>query len=140
MTTSKSRPSRPSRAVRVRLDPTVLQLALDAAIAARGLPTPEPEFRFARAIKRQWRIDRAWPAPQWRIALEIEGGVYVPGGGAHQRTGRGGRYLSDMEKYNQLALWGWLLIRVTYDMIADGRALDLLTEAFAFRRAQEQTA
>ena len=119
----------------------LLQLALLGAIADAGLPAPTLEHQFARAaLGRQWRIDLAWPDADLRIALEIEGGIYAPGGGAHQRVGRGGRYLSDMEKYNTLAVWGWLLIRVTYDMIADGRALALLTQAFAYRRGQGNAA
>lgn len=113
----------------------LLQLALLGAIADAGLPAPTLEHQFARAaLGRQWRIDLAWPDEHLRIALEVEGGVYAPGGGAHQRVGRGGRYLSDMEKYNTLAVWGWVLIRVTYDMIADGRALALLLAAFNYRR------
>ena len=122
------------RASKATYSPDVLRLALDAAIAAAGLPPARKEYQFARAaIGRQWRLDLSWP--EVKICLEIEGGTHIEGGGAHQRAGRGGRYLSDMEKYNTLALWGWVLVRVTYEMIADGRALAWLEEAFAYRAA-----
>lgn len=122
--TATPRPSKP-------LDPR--QQAMLLIIREAGLPAPEPEYQFARArIGRQWRLDWCWR--ELRICLEVEGGSHIKGGGGHQRTGRGGRYLSDMEKYNTLAIWGWLLVRVTYDMIADGRALAWLQEAFAYRK------
>ena len=121
-------------------DPRIL--LFDLYVRAVGLPPAEPNYEFAReTLGRKWAIDRAWIAE--RIALEVEGAVYVKGGGAHQRAGsraRPGRYLTDMEKYNRLAVWGWLLIRVTYDMIADGRALALLEEAFSYRRGQGDAA
>jgi hypothetical protein len=138
MATTK-RKRAPRRRAAERLPADVLRLALDQSITSAGLPDPTKEFQFARkAIQRQWRIDLSWP--DLKIACEIEGGTYLPGGGAHQRAGKGGRYLSDMQKYNRLALWGWLLIRVTYDMIADGSALDLIQEAHAYRRAQSVAA
>jgi very-short-patch-repair endonuclease len=113
-----------------RLPADVLRLALDQSISDAGLPAPTKEYQFARAaIKRQWRIDLSWP--DVKIALEIEGGVHMRG-----RHLRPEGFVRDMEKYNRLALWGWLLIRVTYDMIADGAALALLEEAFAYRAAQ----
>ena len=41
-----------------------------------------------------------------RIAVEIEGGIYT--GTGHAKTGR---YLSDMEKYNDAQLRGWIVLR-----------------------------
>ena len=114
----------------------VRQLALLLLIQEAGLPAPESEYQFARAqLGRQWRLDWCWR--DQRICLEVEGGTRITGGGGHQRVGRGGRYLSDMEKYNTLACWGWILVRVTYDMIADGRAMRWLLEAFAYRAGQD---
>jgi hypothetical protein len=46
--------------------------------------------------------------------------------GRHVR-GRG--YERDCEKYNAAALAGWIVLRVTTDMIQDGRALALLETA-----------
>ena len=39
------------------------------------------------------------------------------------------RFEEDCEKYNEAALYGWTLIRVTPDMIRDGRAIDWLDRA-----------
>ncbi|HET9111667.1 MAG TPA: hypothetical protein VFN78_12640, partial [Ktedonobacterales bacterium] len=103
----------------------------DQAIVDAGLPAPTAEYAFAwERLRRKWRIDRAWVNE--RIAVEIEGGIHMRG-----RHIRPAGFLSDMEKYNRLALWGWLLIRVTYDMIADGTALTLIAEAHAYRRKEQ---
>ena len=67
-----------------------------------GLPAPEREYRFDP--KRRWRFDFAWPS--LRIAVEIEGGVWVRG--RHVRpTG----YLADLEKYNRAVVLGWRVLR-----------------------------
>ena len=53
---------------------------------------------------REWRFDFAIPAV--RVAIEVEGGVW--NGGRHFRPEG---YLRDMEKYNEAAACGWLVIR-----------------------------
>ena len=114
---------RRTRAVRVpRPDP----LPLDLQTRLAGLPEPAREHLFARDIKRRGRIDYAWPAGgrAGGLAVEVEGGVWTAG-----RHTRPSGYLRDLEKYNELALRGWLLLRVTYDMIADGSALALILRA-----------
>ena len=68
-----------------------------------GLPPPVAEFRFAPP--RRWRLDFAWP--ESRLALEVEGGVWVRG-----RHVRGAGFMRDMEKYNILCAMGWRLLRV----------------------------
>lgn len=87
-----------------------------------GLPQPETEYPFARAIKRRWRLDYAWPALM--LALEIEGGVW--NGGRHVR---GAGFEADIEKYNAAGLLGWRLLRATPEMARDGRLLDVLQAA-----------
>ena len=93
---------------------------LDAALRAAGCPAPVPEYRFAPP--RRWRFDLAWPA--LRLALEVEGGTWARG-----RHVRGRGYERDCEKYNAAALLGWRVLRVTTDMLGDGRALALLARA-----------
>ncbi|UCC53812.1 MAG: hypothetical protein JSV68_07520 [Anaerolineaceae bacterium] len=39
------------------------------------------------------------------------------------------RFEKDCEKYNEAALYGWTVIRVTPKMISDGRAIDWLERA-----------
>ena len=73
-------------------------------IKAAGLPKPERDVRFHET--RRWRVDFLWREP-WMIACEVEGGVWVRG-----RHTRGSGFLRDLEKYNELALAGYILIRV----------------------------
>lgn len=95
-----------------------------ALLAKDGLPAPEPQFRFAPP--RRWRIDLCYRA--LRIAIECEGGVWIQG-----RHTRGSGFIGDIEKYNELALAGWMLIRITYAMIADGSAVAVIKRALQAR-------
>lgn len=90
-------------------------------IEAAGLPAPEEEYRFA--TPRRWRFDYAWPI--YRVALEVEGATWT--GGRHVR---GTGYEKDCEKYNEAALRGWTVLRVTSAMVKDGRALAILQRFF----------
>jgi hypothetical protein len=63
-----------------------------------------PEFYFC--IERQFRIDYA--IPQYKIAIEQEGGIYMKGNSGHS-SGTG--IARDMEKNNLLVSKGWKLIR-----------------------------
>jgi very-short-patch-repair endonuclease len=97
------------------------------------LPTPTREHRFAPP--RRWRFDFAWPEP--RIAVEVEGGTWIPGGGRHNR-GKG--YLADLEKYAQAALLGWTVLRVAPEHIDSGQALNWIRSALEQRREEERAA
>lgn len=77
-------------------------LVFSALLVQHRLPEVTPEYRFHGT--RKWRFDYAWPS--WRVALEVEGGVWT--GGAH---GRGTGISRDIEKYNHAAAMGWLLLR-----------------------------
>lgn len=83
-----------------------------------GIPLPQTEFMFHD--KRQWRIDFAWYKVNGimiKVAVEIEGGVWSKG-----RHIRPKGFIEDMEKYNEIALQEWILLRFTprkidFDMI-----------------------
>lgn len=64
-----------------------------------------PEHRFHPT--RKWRFDYA--LLEHKIAIEVEGGIWMKGGGAHSRPANIER---DMEKYNQAMALGWRIIRV----------------------------
>ena len=66
---------------------------------------------------RRWRFDLA--LPKLKIALEVEG----LGDGRHQRTAG---FIADMEKYNEAAVLGWVVVRVTHREMRSLKALDLL--------------
>lgn len=69
-----------------------------------GCPLYVTEHRFHP--KRRWRFDFAWPA--YRIAVEVEGGVYSKG-----RHTRAKGYSEDCTKYNEAAIYGWRVLRLT---------------------------
>lgn len=84
--------------------PQLQTIILPAIWEKYNIPGPIPEYQFC--LERRWRIDYAWPNIGYGIALEIEGGIY-----------KGGRHISpkgfikDMEKYNKMAEYGWILLR-----------------------------
>lgn len=78
---------------------------LESVCPKLGLPSPVREHRFH--VTRLWRFDYAWL--EWKVALEVEG-LVRPGMKSRHTTNVG--YMGDMEKYNEAALDGWLLIRV----------------------------
>jgi very-short-patch-repair endonuclease len=68
-------------------------------------------------IGRKWRFDFAHP--KILLALEVEGQVHKIGT----------RFDSDVDKYNEAMLDGWRVLRVTPEMVRDGRALELVVQA-----------
>lgn len=78
-----------------------------------GIETPAKEFRFHP--ERRWRFDYAWP--NWRVAVEIEGGIWNRG--AHVR---GAHFLSDCEKYNSAGKIGWRVFRFSPQQLKKGEA------------------
>jgi very-short-patch-repair endonuclease len=72
---------------------------------AQGPPL-EREVRFHST--RKWRAD--FGHLESRTLIEIEGGIFIPGGGRHSR---GPGYAKDAEKYLEAVLAGWTVIRLT---------------------------
>jgi len=101
-------------------------------VQCKMLNLPEPEEEYTFHPERGWRFDLAWPA--LRVAVEVEGGLYLPGGGRHNR-GKG--YENDCEKYSEASILGWVLVRVTYKMIRHGKALALIEKAVRCRQSKE---
>ena len=98
---------------------------LEYQCLAEKLPVPVTEFRFDSA--RRFRCDFAWP--DYRVALEQEGGVWVRG-----RHTRGTGYLRDLTKYNLAASSGWLVIRATPQQVQDGSAFTWVKRAIEGRQ------
>jgi hypothetical protein len=71
---------------------------------AVGIPEPVCEYRFLP--DRQFRWDYAWP--DFMIAVEVEGGIWRKGGGAHSHPLNIER---DIEKHNLGVMAGWKLLR-----------------------------
>lgn len=88
---------------------------------AHNLPLPEKEYRFHPI--RRWRVDYCFPKK--KLAVEIEGGRFVYG-----RHNRPMGFKKDMEKYNQLAIQGYWLLRFTPQEVKNGYAIDVIKEWF----------
>lgn len=86
-----------------------------------GLPKPIREYRFCP--ERKWRCDFCWI--DQKVVCEVEGGIWSKG--RHSRGGFG--FLADCEKYNELALRGFLLIRATKEHLVSGKAVEWLKRA-----------
>lgn len=72
---------------------------------------PRPEHDEGGVVpKRKFRCDFVWRAE--RVVVELEGGAFTRG-----RHTRGVGYEADCEKYNQLTLHGWHLLRFTRGML-----------------------
>lgn len=67
------------------------------------------EYKFVPT--RNWRFDFAWP--EQRVAVEIEGGVYMRVSGHTSATG----YQKDCAKYNAAIEAGWVVLRYTPQMV-----------------------
>lgn len=92
-----------------------------------GIPDPVEEFKFHP--KRKWEIDISWP--EHKLALEIEGGIYMKDENGNAKGHRAiARFLSDMEKYNNLSLLGWSLLRFTTKEMVSCESYDIVREWF----------
>lgn len=78
----------------------------------------EMEYRFHPV--RRWRFDYA--LPDYKIALEVEGGVWT--GGRHNMPLG---FLSDIEKYNTATLMGWRVVRVVPKDLYKSSTFDMLS-------------
>ena len=87
-----------------------LERTFDTLWRQLGGPPLFAEYHFAP--DRDWRFDRCHPYA--RIAIEIDGGTW--NGGRHT-TGAGFR--DDCIKLNAAASLGWLVYRLTADMLRD---------------------
>lgn len=85
---------------------------------------PEPVYEHKFHPTRRWRIDCAWP--DHKLAVEIEGAVWSYG-----RHTRGSGFVKDIEKYNELTLMGWSLLRFTPQQVKNGEAIKTIHRWFS---------
>lgn len=71
-------------------------------------PHPTAEYKFHP--ERRWRFDWAWP--NYRVAVEVDGGAWLPHGGRHGGDG-------DREKLNAASSLRWLVFRFSPQMLRD---------------------
>lgn len=82
----------------------------------------ETEFRFHPV--RKWRTD--WHVVDTKILIEFEGGLFAKGKQGHSSINGIHR---DIEKYNNAALLGYTVIRVTPKHVESGQALQWIEQA-----------
>jgi hypothetical protein len=128
------RPSRPRpRAVKIPRPLFTSQHAIFAALLKQEkIPMPTTELRFAEP--RRWRFDYAWPNATVAakvvdsgfrlVAVEVEGGAFTRG-----RHTRGKGFIADMEKYNEAAVRGWIVLRVTPQQLCTMETVELIRRA-----------
>ena len=102
---------------------TALEQKMLSQIKGAGISEPESEYPTGFGKP---RFDFAWP--DIKLAIEVEGGTFIKG-----RHSRGTGYAKDAAKYNMAALNGWIVMRVTTDMIQSGDAIKFVLMAFKVR-------
>jgi very-short-patch-repair endonuclease len=122
------------RPLRLRAKPSPLERRFWALLVQSGLPLPVPEHPFASDWGRRWRFDFAWP--DLRLAVEVDGGIWIPGGGRHNR---GAGYEADVEKLNVAVILGWRLLRFTPRHLANGSAVTAIRLCVSNQRRAEGT-
>lgn len=73
-------------------------LTFSRSLLTRGIW--QREYRFSSP--RRWRFD--WADPLGRVAVEVDGGRWAPGGGKHSSD-------ADRDKLNAAAALGWRVFR-----------------------------
>lgn len=81
---------------------------------------PVKEYRFHPV--RKWRFDYAFP--EHKVAIEINGGVWKSG-----RHNRGQGYINDLEKLNNAAALGWLVLQFTPQQRFENNTVELIKKA-----------
>jgi len=87
-------------------EPSKAEVEFEAALRSLGVEVDAKEYKFHPV--RRWRFDFAWPDK--KVAIEVEGGVYMRG-----RHVRPKGFIGDCEKYNMALLMGWKVLRAPVD-------------------------
>ena len=102
--------TKPTKATPTPAGPSHLEAEFLLAWRAIEGPSLIREFRFH--VDRKWSFDFAHP---WtRVAIEIDGGLWVRGGGGHNSP-QG--YEADCYRGNAAIICGWRVFRLTGGMI-----------------------
>jgi len=90
-------------------------------ISQYRMPVPVRQFPFARALQRQFKSDFAWP--DYRLLVEIEGGIWKPGGGAHSHPIDIER---DCERRQYAIILRWHMLPITGKQVRNSHGIALL--------------
>jgi very-short-patch-repair endonuclease len=94
----------------------------DFAYQCRAMKLPEPvrQFYFAREMDRRFTADFAWP--KFRLLVEIQGGIWRPGGGAHSHPIDIER---DVERQQYVAMLRYTMLPLLPKEVTSGRGIEL---------------
>jgi hypothetical protein len=95
---------------------------------AYKLPEPHQQYYFAESMGRKFRSDFAWPA--YKLLVEIEGGIWRAGGGAHSHPIDIER---DIERRQHAVLLGFFMLPVITDQVKKGEAIIIVQRVLASR-------
>ena len=84
-----------------------------------GIPEPVQEHKFSET--RKFKFDFAFLP--YKIALEVEGGIWVKGGMGHSHPIG---IVRDMEKYNLAASLGWRVLRIQPSQLLKTETFELI--------------
>lgn len=99
---------------------------------ARRLPPAARQWRFAKRIGRQWKLDFAFL--EHMVAVEIEGLVVRRVQGQLVVTGRHASvtgFREDCRKYAAAAAMGWTVLRFEQSMVRDREAIETTMRVLA---------
>jgi very-short-patch-repair endonuclease len=83
------------------------------------LPKVESQFQFAKPMGRRFTADFAFL--EYELLIEINGGIWRAGGGAHSHPSNLAR---DLEKHQYAARLGFLVLPFTPEQVKSGYAVD----------------
>lgn len=96
----------------------------ELAFQYRTLRLPEPVEQLYFAPPRRFRADFGWPA--FKLLVEVQGGIWRPGGGAHSHPIDIER---DIERQQYMVMLGWWCLPVTPQQVKSGEAAELTQRA-----------
>lgn len=108
---SKTKPVKKSRK-------SALESSLLKQLERTGIEGFQAEYRFHSV--RDWRFDFAHP--DLKLAIECEGLTH-DGKGRHQNVEG---MTEDCRKYNEAAMWGWIVLRFSQPMVKSGEAVEVI--------------
>jgi hypothetical protein len=92
-------------------------------LRAMKLPKWTDQVEFGQAMGRKFKADFGFR--DYPVLVEINGGIWRPGGGAHSRPQK---ILNDMERYQYAARLGLFILPFIPDEVFSGHAIDWTME------------